>query len=198
MSTRSGSSPKSVSKKSIAHRLSSGYFRSKHYFIRERATGQNIPVSQCNRAMLESGDYLVIQEGGEGNALGRIIFRFNNNFSIYLHDTSSRGVFQQEDGGVSHGCFIRWRDDSQPAEKIAYSKIGQRGGIAQRALLPYAKNRSWDGWVEPKVPIFITYFTLWPSANGILLTVSMTERLANYWRALYTWGSNIFKDRTAN
>ena len=53
--------PKSIVKKSIAHRLSTGYFRSKHYFIRERATGRDIPVSQCNRAMLESGDYLVIR-----------------------------------------------------------------------------------------------------------------------------------------
>lgn len=74
--------------------MSTGYFRSKHYFIRERATGQDIPVSQCNRAMLESGDYLVIQEGGEGNALGRIIFRFNNDFrsiSMILPHVASSG-----------------------------------------------------------------------------------------------------------
>ena len=36
--------PRSIVKKSIIHRLGSrGYFASKHYFIRDRATGRNIP-----------------------------------------------------------------------------------------------------------------------------------------------------------
>ena len=204
--------PKSIVKKSIAHRLSTGYFRSKHYFIRERATGRDIPVSQCNRAMLESGDYLVIQEGGEGNALGRIIFRFNNDFSIYLHDTSSRGVFQQEDRGVSHGCvrvehpyelalFLLGDGQSKMAEKIAYSMqadvspLGKKKEELTDEQLAVADTLKRDMLVgrvkvEPKVPIFITYFTLWPSANGILQRYDdvygydqvMAAWLANYWK----------------
>ena len=204
--------PKSIVKKSIAHRLNTGYFRSKHYFIRERATGQDIPVSQCNRAMLESGDYLVIQEGGEGNALGRIIFRFNNDFSIYLHDTSSRGVFRQEDRGVSHGCvrvehpyelalFLLGDGQNKMAEKIAYSMQADVSPLGknkeeltdeQLAVADTLKRNMLVGRVkvEPKVPIFITYFTLWPSAGGILQRYDdvygydqvMAAWLANYWK----------------
>ena len=55
--------------------------------------------------MLLSGAYKVVQRGGEGNALGRIVFRFPNNFSVYLHDTSSREAFSRFDRGVSHGCI---------------------------------------------------------------------------------------------
>ena len=55
--------------------------------------------------MLISGAYGIAQRGGKGNALGRIIFRFDNNFSVFLHDTNSKGVFGQEDRGVSHGCI---------------------------------------------------------------------------------------------
>lgn len=182
--------PKSIVKKSIVHRLSSGYFQSKHYFIRERSTGKIIPVSQCNRAMLESGEYLVIQEGGEGNALGRIIFRFNNDFSIYLHDTSSRGVFQQEDRGVSHGCvrvehpyelalYLLGDQRSAMAEKIAYSMQADVSPLGkpkeeltdrQQAVADTLRRDMLVGRVkvEPKIPIFITYFTLWPSSDGVL------------------------------
>ena len=204
--------PKSIVKKSFAHRLSAGYFRSKHYFIRERATGRDIPVSQCSRAMLESGDYLVIQEGGKGNALGRIIFRFDNDFSIYLHDTSSRGVFQQEDRGVSHGCvrvehpyelalFLLGDGRKAMAAKIAYSMQADVSPLGkkkedltkeQRAVADTLKRNMLVGRVkvEPKVPIFITYFTLWPSAGGILQRYDdvygydqvMAAWLANYWK----------------
>ena len=204
--------PKSIVKKSFAHRLSTGYFRSKHYFIRERATGRDIPVSQCSRAMLESGDYLVIQEGGKGNALGRIIFRFDNDFSIYLHDTSSRGVFQQEDRGVSHGCvrvehpyelalFLLGDGRKAMAAKIAYSMQADVSPLGkkkedltkeQRAGADTLKRDMLVGRVkvEPKVPIFITYFTLWPLADGSLQRYDdvygydrvMAAWLANYWQ----------------
>ena len=36
--------------------------------------------------------------------LGRIIFRFPNKFSVYLHDTSSPSAFNRESRTVSHGC----------------------------------------------------------------------------------------------
>lgn len=207
--------PKSIVKKSIAYRLSAGYFRSKHYFIRERATGRDVPVSQCNRAMLESGDYLVIQEGGEGNALGRIIFRFNNDFSIYLHDTSSRGVFQQEDRGVSHGCvrvehpyelalFLLGDDQGKTVEKIAYSMqadVSSLGKAAeeltnqQRAVADTLKRDMLVGRVkvEPKVPIFITYFTLWPAADGSL---QRYDDVYGYDQVMAAWLANYWKENT--
>ena len=61
-------------------------------------------VEKVTTSMLLGGDYRVIQEGGEGNSLGRIIFRFPNSFSVYLHDTSSKEVFDRYDRGISHGC----------------------------------------------------------------------------------------------
>lgn len=51
-----------------------------------------------------NGGQYIIQAGGPKNSLGRIIFRFDNNFSVFLHDTSSPWVFQRERRTVSHGC----------------------------------------------------------------------------------------------
>lgn len=44
------------------------------------------------------------QDNKEGNSLGRIIFRFPNEFAVYLHDTPSRWAFMKINRGVSHGC----------------------------------------------------------------------------------------------
>lgn len=122
--------PKSIIKHGI--NLSRGYFERRNFLVRHRATGKIVDVSQVTRDMLLSGEYLVIQRGGEGNSLGRMIFRFDNNYSIYLHDTSTRGFFQNDDRGVSHGCvrvekpfalaeFILGKGQKTTLEKINYS-----------------------------------------------------------------------------
>lgn len=80
----------------------------------EKKTGEVIDLSDVTKEMLLSNDYRVIQEGGSGNSLGRVIFRFNNNFSVFLHDTSSPNVFTRTDRRASHGCIrvenlLNWR-----------------------------------------------------------------------------------------
>nr|WP_254244306.1 L,D-transpeptidase family protein [Hymenobacter sp. BRD128] len=39
------------------------------------------------------------------NALGNIVFRFNNPYSVYLHDTPQRQLFAQPMRALSHGCI---------------------------------------------------------------------------------------------
>ena len=75
--------PRSIIKKSIVNHCGDRhYFDSHHFFVRHRKTGKKIPFDQITRDMLLSKDYLVIQTGGLGNSLGRIIFRFPNGFSV--------------------------------------------------------------------------------------------------------------------
>ncbi|MFG1299370.1 L,D-transpeptidase family protein [Xanthobacter sp. V3C-3] len=51
-----------------------------------------------------SGGYSFRQSPGERNALGRIKFMFPNDHSVYLHDTPSRTLFQNDRRAYSHGC----------------------------------------------------------------------------------------------
>lgn len=44
------------------------------------------------------------QGSGEGNALGKFKFIFDNGSSIYLHDTPNKGAFGRSVRAVSHGC----------------------------------------------------------------------------------------------
>ena len=175
--------PVSIIKGEVAHHAGDTlYFNRNKYYIVERKSGKRLPVESVSSAMLRSGNYQVSQEGGEGNALGRIIFRFPNNFSVFLHDTSSRGVFQRDYRGVSHGCVrverpfdlaaylldspSEWTLDKlrismglppQTARGRAYMKAGHEDNHLVSSLK-----------VSPSVPIYITYFTFYPDSRGKL------------------------------
>lgn len=183
--------PRSIIKSSILPRLgNSSYFAQRQYFIRNRKTGETVSPRAVTAAMLLSGQYLVGQRGGEGNALGRIIFRFDNDLAIYLHDTSSREVFSQSSRDVSHGCvrvehpfefavFLLGDKDERIIEKIRYSMQADVSplGIPRDQLTPrmlavadtlQRKKLVGSVNVTPQVPIFILYFTLYPDHSGRL------------------------------
>lgn len=178
--------PYSILKNDIAHHAGdSAYFARHRYYIAESKTGHRVPVGAISRSQLLSGNYRVGQEGGQGNALGRIIFRFPNNFSVFLHDTSSPGVFQRDNRGVSHGCvrvqrpfdlacfLFPERPDDWLLDKLRISMGMQpetdKGRKYVTGLEPDAKPKliSWQK-VSPRVPIYITYYTLFPVPGGQL------------------------------
>ncbi|MGI6241959.1 MAG: L,D-transpeptidase family protein [Prevotella sp.] len=181
--------PFSIVKKSIIPRLGDeDYFKQRNYFIRHRETGEIIDVDEVTPEMLESGDYYVFQRGGEGNALGRIVFRFNNNLAIYLHDTSSRGVFNRSKRDVSHGCvrvekpfalaqFLLDEKDTKTINRISYSMNADVSPLnvkkedmteKMKAVSDTLNRRRLVGSVrvKPTVPIFILYFTMYPDSDG--------------------------------
>lgn len=50
------------------------------------------------------GKILVRQAPGPDNPLGRVVIRFANPYSIYLHDTPSKGLFARSQRAFSSGC----------------------------------------------------------------------------------------------
>jgi murein L,D-transpeptidase YcbB/YkuD len=49
--------------------------------------------------------YMVRQDPGPGNALGRVKFMFPNEYNVYIHDTPSKSFFARDARAVSHGCI---------------------------------------------------------------------------------------------
>lgn len=169
--------PKSIAK-GIVH--STGYMHRNNMFIADRKLGR-LDASQASYTKIMNGEQHIVQEGGPGNSLGRIIFRFENNFSVFLHDTNSPGFFTRDSRAVSHGCvriqrpldfavFLLADKDADLIERLRYSMTaningrgdqGSKDSIDRSRLLHQLK-------VEPEVPLFITYFTLYPDADGTL------------------------------
>src|SRR5690606_35463286 len=48
---------------------------------------------------------IIRQRPGKSNSLGRVKFIFPNSYNIYLHDTPSRNLFEEERRAFSHGCI---------------------------------------------------------------------------------------------
>jgi len=83
---------------------STSYFERNH--IRVYLQGIEIDPSTVDWTKINSNHqpYKLVQDSGNANSLGRIKFNFKNPFSVYLHDTNSKGTFKHHDRAVSHGC----------------------------------------------------------------------------------------------
>jgi murein L,D-transpeptidase YcbB/YkuD len=175
--------PMSIIEKDIVkhHVGDVSYFNRNHMYVLERSTGKRVAPQHVTAGMYLSGNYRVIQDGGEGNALGRIIFRFRNSFSVFLHDTSSRDFFDNSYRGVSHGCvrvekpldlalfLLGDKDDDEMADKLRVTMDMPAVSSKWKQLQQAGGNRPLGSLtVSPRVPLYITYFTMFPNADGIL------------------------------
>ena len=177
--------PRSIIKKEvIGHAGNPDYFERHRYFILNRSSGRRVDPASVSAGMLLNPDYFVIQEGGEGNSLGRVVFRFNNNFSIFIHDTSSKWAFDRGSRSVSHGCirvqkpfelavFLLDKKDKTLIDKINYSMQADlskpKEGEQKRTRVDYRRLVN-SVKVNPNVPLFITYYTLYPDVTGKMQT----------------------------
>jgi murein L,D-transpeptidase YcbB/YkuD len=67
--------------------------------------------------------YLIRQQPGKNNALGRVKFMFPNKHAVYLHDTPSKSEFEKTERTFSSGC-IRIQNPLHFAELLLASKPG--------------------------------------------------------------------------
>ncbi|CAH0997966.1 hypothetical protein EMA8858_04101 [Emticicia aquatica] len=104
------------------------------------------------------------QKPGNHNSLGKIKFLFPNNFSIYLHDTPSKGLFNESRRAFSHGC-IRI---SEP-KKLALYLLRKDTSWNDEKLEEILKTDNETVIkVNPTVAVYIAYFTAWVDNTGQL------------------------------
>lgn len=179
--------PMSIIEKDVApHVGDSVYFARNRYKVYDKTTNQQIDPQSVSRAMLLSGQYRVAQQSGSDNSLGRIVFRFKNPYAVYLHYTSSPGVFQRAVRAVSHGCVrvehpfelahfvlnnpdewlldrIRISMDLSPWTERGRQYLRSHSNDKEHKLVGYVP-------VKPHIPLYIIYNTIWPDETGELRT----------------------------
>lgn len=106
----------------------------------------------------------IVQEPGPGNALGRVKFLFPNSYSIYLHDTPSKGGFARENRALSHGC-VRL---SEPKRLAAYLLRNDTAWTEARIDAAMDRRTELGVPVRPRLPVVIGYFTAWVDDDGRL------------------------------
>jgi murein L,D-transpeptidase YcbB/YkuD len=67
------------------------------------AEGHTVPASSVN--WNNPRGITLRQDAGPGNSLGQVVIRFPNPFSVYLHDTPHRELFDRKRRDTSSGCI---------------------------------------------------------------------------------------------
>ncbi|MGL4396079.1 MAG: L,D-transpeptidase family protein, partial [Hyphomicrobium sp.] len=108
-------------------------------------------------------NYDVFQPPGGSNVLGVVKFLFPNKHAVYLHDTPSKGLFNEQVRTFSHGC-MRVRNPVRLAEVIMSEDKGwERGHV--RDLIESGPDEN-DVTLERPLPVHVTYFTAWVRDDG--------------------------------
>ncbi len=106
------------------------------------------------------GDGRYRQRPGPNNALGQMKLVMPNRFSVYMHDTPSKNLFEEEKRTFSHGCI----------------RVGNALDFATTLLEGVKTREEVDAIVESlktteidlasSLPVYVTYFTTIVSADG--------------------------------
>jgi L,D-transpeptidase YcbB len=114
-------------------------------------------------ATAESFPYTLRQPPDEENALGKVKFLFPNPYSIYLHDTPARTLFNAEKRTFSHGCIRMER----PVELAQLLLENQDGWDAAKIQQTIDGGEKVNVNLERPMPVLIVYWTVSVGASGI-------------------------------
>jgi len=92
------------------------------------------------------------QKPGRKNALGVVKFLFPNKFSVYMHDTPAKSLFNRNVRAFSHGC-IRLEKPLALLNELGYTYDTKR-----------------HKWItlEKQIPVYVEYHTVWVDDDGIV------------------------------
>jgi murein L,D-transpeptidase YcbB/YkuD len=105
--------------------------------------------------------YMIRQEPGPHNALGRVKFMFPNQYMVYLHDTPSKGLFARTERAFSHGC-IRTQNPFDLAELL----LSDQGWDRQRIDQVVASKKTTRVNLENPITVMLLYWTAEADAEG--------------------------------
>ncbi len=129
---------------------------------------QGKPVNAAGiewRQYLSKGfPYLLRQDAGPDNALGRIKFMFPNPYHVYLHDTPSKSLFGRNSRALSHGC-IRVQSPLDLGRMILANDLGNT--ITDERIDTILESGKTTGIsLKSPLPVFLLYTTAKADADG--------------------------------
>ena len=140
--------------------------RNRNYFSSKNITiydANNRVVSPWNWNINSARSYRYVQSPGATNSLGLVKFMFPNRFTVYLHDTNTRGFFEKDIRALSSGC-IRVQD---PFELTEYLLDNPEKWNLEKIDQAINTGKTSQVQINKEVYIHILYWTAW-SENGIL------------------------------
>jgi murein L,D-transpeptidase YcbB/YkuD len=143
-----------------------------------------VPRDSVNWKIVEDDTFpfLVVQECGPENPLGRIKFMCPNEYDVYLHDTPQKSLFSSMARAASHGCVRLEQARSLAGWLLARDTLVAPPALEPVAMPPPATPRRLDLrdslddvidslmtrriGLKQKIPIHFMYWTAWVDSSG--------------------------------
>lgn len=103
------------------------------------------------------------QQPGKENPLGFLKINFNNEHSVYMHDTPSESLFGRNFRAASSGCIRVSNIDRLAAWILADQGVSE----GQIESLKTSGERK-DVRVKKPVPLYFAYITAWATEDGVV------------------------------
>ncbi|MGI9225378.1 MAG: L,D-transpeptidase family protein [Woeseiaceae bacterium] len=159
--------PHSLATRDVLPRIQAdpSYVVERGFDVRDR-NGNNVDPATIDWDSLSRNNfpYTLVQRPGPYNAMGQVKFMFPNGYSVYLHDTPSRYLFEREARAFSAGC-IRTERPFELAELL----LGPQGWDQARIQEVLDSGKLTNVVLETPMPVLLTYFTARVNDDGTLV-----------------------------
>lgn len=164
--------PYSIATKEMLPKLKKnpGYLDRGNYLLLTRSGDNSSAISprsvDWSQYSTKNFPYFIRQKPGRGNALGNMVFMFPNRFNVFLHDTSSRHLFDRyRTRTFSHGC-MRVQNPARFAALLLNDKSGWSPARIRRVTNPTGERKQSYVRLQTPIPVHITYLTAFATKAG--------------------------------
>jgi murein L,D-transpeptidase YcbB/YkuD len=150
------------------------YLENNHFAIYDKWRNYQVATkAKLKSIQKKPAQYYARQSSGCDNALGSVVFRFNNAYDVYLHDTPQQEMFKRNERALSHGCIRVEQASKLAALLLKYDDAANQIPIMYKAVANYHKQTF---RLKEALPIQITYITC-EIVHGIIITYKDIYRL---------------------
>jgi L,D-transpeptidase YcbB len=157
--------PASIIKKDLIPKMQAdpGYAAQFHIRIYD-PQGTELSPQQVNWNTDEATKYMFREDPGDTNSLGLVKINFASKDGVYMHDTSNRGLFNDEFRFDSSGC-VRIQNIRELINWLLRDTPGwDRDHIDQM----FINGERLDVKLAQQVPVFWVYVTAWAVNDGVV------------------------------
>jgi len=142
------------------------FLTARQFRVYRESGGERIEIDpaslEWSQYDVDNFPFVLKQDAGGDNTLGRFKFHMPNRYDIYLHDTPARGLFERPSRAFSSGC-VRVEGAARLADLLlARAESGGRAqfhhAVEQGDTLILALTRP--------MPVYLAYFTSWVDEVG--------------------------------
>jgi murein L,D-transpeptidase YcbB/YkuD len=136
--------------------------------LRINIGGHEVDPSKLDWGRIDIRSLDIYQPPGPDNVLGNVKFLFPNKHDVYMHDTPQKLLFDRRVRAESHGCIRVQQPDELALTLLNHDEGWKSAEVAGTIAKGYDQHVA----LKQRIPVHITYFTLWVNDDGSVSSFS--------------------------